>query len=90
MALVWVPTRLQPLTGGLKQVVVAGTTVRQVIDELETRFPGIKPRLYDPERDTIARGLAVTVDGVTGELGLLEKVGEQSEVHFLPAIAGGA
>ena len=90
MALVWIPGRLQSLAGGQKQVVVAGATVRQVIDELEIQFPGIKPRLYDRERDALARGLAVAVDGVTGELGLLEKVGEQSEVHFLPAIAGGA
>lgn len=90
MALVWIPSRLQPLTRGQKQVVVSGASVRQVIDELEIQFPGIKPRLYDGERDALARGLAVTVDGVTGELGLLEKVGEQSEVHFLPAIAGGA
>ena len=33
--------------------------------------------------------MAVIVDGVTSELGLLAKVGPDSEVHFLPAIAGG-
>lgn len=32
---------------------------------------------------------SVSVDGVAGEMGLLARVGPDSEVHFLPAIAGG-
>ena len=36
-----------------------------------------------------AVGLAVIVDGETSQLGMLQKVQENSEVHFLPAIAGG-
>lgn len=89
MATVFIPRRLQPLSGGRRQVCVEGATVRQVIEALEAECPGIKSRLYDAEHDALARGMAVTVDGVTGELGLLEKVGPESEVHFLPAIAGG-
>jgi sulfur-carrier protein len=34
-------------------------------------------------------GLAVIVDGQVGRFGLLEAAGPDSEVHFLPAIAGG-
>ncbi len=89
MATVFIPRRLRPLSEGRGQVRVAGATVRQVIEALEAECPGIKARLYDAEGDALARGMAVTVDGVTGELGLLEKVGPESEVHFLPAIAGG-
>ena len=89
MALVWIPTRLQALTQGHKQVEVPGATVRQLIDALDAQFPGIKAKLYDVENDSLARGIAVTVDTVTSELGLLEKVGDDSEVHFLAAVAGG-
>ena len=89
MAVVFIPRRLRGLSGGRGQVRVAGATVRQVIEALEAECPGIRTRLYDAERDALARGMAVTVDGVTGELGLLEKVGPESEVHFLPAISGG-
>ena len=89
MAQVWIPRRLQPLTAGRERVEVAGATVRQVIDELENQYPGLKVKLYDAERDSLVRDMAVTVDGVIREMGLLEKVGEGSEVHFLPAIAGG-
>lgn len=84
MALVWIPPRLQPLTEGRKQVEVSGSTVRQVIDALDDRFPGLKDRLYDAERDSLTRGIEVTVDAVTSELGLLEKVGEDSEYTSLP------
>ena len=89
MAKVFIPRRLRPLSGGRSQIGVPGSTVRQVIEALEAECPGIRARLYDVERDALARGMAVTVDGVTGELGLLEKVGPESEVHFLPAISGG-
>ena len=34
-------------------------------------------------------GVAVIIDGETGLMGLLERVAETSEVHFLPAIGGG-
>ncbi len=89
MARVFIPRRLQALTGGARQVVAPGATVRQVVDGLEAQFPGIRDRLCDAQRDALARGVAVTVDGVASELGLLERVGPDSEIHFLAAIAGG-
>ncbi len=93
MATVFIPRRLRPLAGGQTQVQVTGGTVRQIIEALDTQCPGMKARLCqadgDALGDTLMRGMAVTIDGVTSELGLLEKVGPDSEVHFLPAIAGG-
>lgn len=68
---------------------MAGETVRQVIEALEEHFPGVKARLYDTDRDALVRGIAVSVDGISGELGLLETVAPDAEVHFLVAIAGG-
>jgi molybdopterin synthase sulfur carrier subunit len=69
---------------------VAGHTVRQVIDNLERAFPGMKAELYDEEEDVFMPGMAVVVDGETSQLGLLEQVREDSEIHFLPALGGGA
>lgn len=90
MAMVFIPRRLRPLTRGTGQVEVTAATVRQAIEALEAVYPGLKAKLYDAQRDALARGMAVTVDGVTSELGLLEKLRPDSEVHFLPAIAGGS
>ena len=87
---VWLPARLQPLAGGQQQVHVAGHTVRQVIVNLERAFPGLKADLYDEEEDVVMPGVAVVVDGETSQLGLLEQVREDSEIHFLPALGGGA
>jgi sulfur-carrier protein len=81
---------MQRLTGGQKQVHVAGQTIRQVIDNLDQVFPGLKMELYDAEEDLVMPGIAVVVDGETSQLGLLEHVREDSEIHFLPALGGGA
>ena len=86
---VWVPPRIQNLTAGRQQVVVPGATVRQVINNLEREYPGTRELLMDMEEDDLLPGLAVVVDGETSLLGLLERVQENSEVHFLPAIGGG-
>jgi len=64
--------------------------VRQIINNLELLYPGTKARLYDPEEDELLPGVAAIVDGDVTQLGLLEKVNEDSEVHFLPAIGGGS
>ena len=87
MATVWVPTLIQQLTGGAQQVTVEGATVRALIDELEDRFPGVRARLCNGE--TLKPSIAVSVDGVISDMGLRTPVGPDSEVHFLPAIAGG-
>ena len=86
---VWIPPRMQEFTDGEQQVRVPGTTVRRVIDNLELEFPGIRDLLVDEEEDDLLPGIAVIVDGETSLLGMLERVNEDSEVHFLPAIGGG-
>jgi molybdopterin synthase sulfur carrier subunit len=89
MAEVWIPPKLQELTGGKQQVQVEGTSVRRLINNLEILHPGIKEFLVDDEEDDLVAGLAVIIDGEVSLLGMLEKVQENSEVHFLPAIGGG-
>jgi molybdopterin synthase sulfur carrier subunit len=81
---------MQSFTGGQERVQVSGSTVRQLVNNLEREFPGIKTVLYDEEEDNIMPGVAVIIDGETSQLGILEKVNEDSEVHFLPALGGGA
>ena len=89
MAEVWVPPKLQQLTGGKQQVQVEGSTVRRLINNLEKQYPGIKEFLCDEMEDDLIPGLAVVIDGEVSLLGMLDKVQENSEVHFLPAIGGG-
>ena len=79
---------MQKLTDGQRQIEIEGETVRQVIDNLDTRFPGFKARICNDE-DRIKPEIAVAVDGEVVTTGLRAKVGKESEVHFLPALAGG-
>ena len=88
MANVFIPSLMQTLTDGEKQVRVEGTTVRQIINNLDGMYPGVKARLVEDDR--VKPNISVAVDGEVTPLGMLEKVGEDSEVHFLPAIGGGA
>jgi molybdopterin synthase sulfur carrier subunit len=79
---------MRDLTGGADRVTVPGSTVRQVIDNLEAAYPGVKARLVQDGR--LNPSIGVAVDGVVSRLRLLQPVGETSEVHFLPAVSGGA
>ena len=88
MTIVFVPTMLQPLTGGVKEVEVSAGNVRQVVERLEELYPGVKQRLVEEGR--LRPNLAVSIDGEIARLGLLEKVREDSEIHFVPAIGGGS
>ncbi len=87
MPTVWIPSLMQKLTGGQSQVEVEGSTVREVVENLEVAFPGFKARIC--ENDRIRANLAVAIDGEISNEGMRRKVGPQSEVHFLPALAGG-
>src|SRR2546426_117430 len=88
MPVVWIPALLRDLTHGQRTVTVAGTTVGQIIDNLERLFPGIKQRLCDA--DGLRSGMAAAVDTQIARLGLAQPVAETSEVHFIPAIGGGS
>ena len=87
MATAYIPALLQPLTGGRPAVEVAGATVEEVIGNLERAWPGIADRLMEAGR--LRPNISVAVDGEVSPMGLLEKVGEASEVHFVAAIKGG-
>jgi molybdopterin converting factor small subunit len=87
MAVVFIPALMRELTGGQDRVAVPGATVRQIVNNLEASYPGVRERLC--EGDRLSPNVQVAVDGHVSRLGLLEKVGERSEVHFIPALSGG-
>ena len=87
MPVVWIPSLMQRLTGGKAQVEVGGQTLREIVDDLEKTYPGIKDRVCVEGR--LKPGLAVAVDGVVSNEGLRQKVAPESEVHFVTAIGGG-
>lgn len=87
MAVVRIPSLIRDLTGGKDTVEVPGSTLRQVINNLDRQYPGIKARLLDGDR--LNPQITVAIDGALISMGLLEPVGEGSEVTIIPRISGG-
>ena len=87
MPTAYIPALLQSLTGGRSSIQVEGATVGEVIANLDRAGPGIGERLMEAGR--LRPNISVAVDGEVSPMGLLEPVGEGSEVHFVAAIKGG-
>jgi molybdopterin synthase sulfur carrier subunit len=85
--LIFIPKPWRDLTAGAAEVTVDGQNVRELVEALEARFPGIKQRLCRGE--TLMPGLQVAIDQTMNTRGLSARVRPESEVHFLPAIGGG-
>ena len=68
-------------TDGEIRVSVEALTMRSIIRELDSNFPGLANVLND--------GMAVAIDGQIFQDFFLEEVKPDSEVCFLPAIEGG-
>jgi sulfur-carrier protein len=85
-----VPTILRTHTGGEGQVDGEGGTVREVLEDLEGRFPGIRARLVTDD-GALHRFVNVYVnDEDVRYLGSLEtEVSDGDVVSILPAVAGG-
>ena len=78
---------MRKLTHGEESLTIPGTTVREVINNLESRYPGMKERLC--EEDRLKPGIAVYINGLLTRGSTLERVDADAEIHFLPAIGGG-
>lgn len=87
MATVAIPSLMQELTDGKEKATVEGNTIREVLNNLESIYPGFKARICDD--DQIRPNIAVYVDGSLTREGMRQQVSEDSEIHFLPAISGG-
>jgi molybdopterin converting factor small subunit len=89
-ATVRIPTPLRPVTGGKATVGVDGTTVAEVVKNLEAAHPGIAARLLDDD-GRIRRFVNVFVDDedIRFADGLDTPVREGATVSIIPAVAGG-
>lgn len=85
-----VPTTLRTLTGGEAEIRVDGSTVSEVLDNLEGAHPGFKERILD-ESGALRRFVNVFVsdDDVRFMDGLGTSVPEGETLSIVPAVAGG-
>lgn len=74
------PRQLAESVGAEVELELAARNVRELLAELERRFPGLGTRLGEN---------AIAIDGEIIQEPLLEPIAPESEVHFLPPIGGG-
>ncbi|MFV2195662.1 ubiquitin-like small modifier protein 1 [Nocardiopsis sp. LOL_012] len=89
-ASVRVPTILRTYTGDAAEVSAEGTTLAEVLDDLEANYPGIRARILD-DSGKVRRFVNVYVgdEDVRFEQGLQTAVADGAQVSIIPAVAGG-
>ena len=85
-----IPTILRTYTEDQSQVSVEGTTLTEVLDSLESSFPGIKSRVVD-EQGALRRfvNIYVAEEDVRFASGLDTPTPAGTQISIIPAVAGG-
>ncbi len=85
-----VPTILRSYTGGESEVSASGTTLAEVLDDLDANYTGIKARVLDDE-GKLRRFVNVYVgnDDVRFLDNLATPTPDGTQISVIPAVAGG-
>jgi molybdopterin synthase sulfur carrier subunit len=84
---VLIPGPLRSYTGERREVQAAGSTVGEVLADLDRRYPGIRFRMID-EQDGIRRHIRIFVNG--GQVRALDApLRAADEVLIFQALSGG-
>ncbi|MEI7893710.1 MAG: MoaD/ThiS family protein [Myxococcales bacterium] len=88
--LVRIPTPLRSLTGGADEVFASGSTIAEIVDDLETKHPGLRERLLDAKGVRRFINLYVGEEDIRFRDGLRTAVKDGDQISIVPAVAGGA
>lgn len=84
-----IPAPMRQHTDGKNQVEADGATVREVLDDLVKRYPGLKERIFDG--DQVRRFVNFSLNGedvrYLEDMTTATKGGDELDV--IPAVAGG-
>ena len=85
-----IPTPLRRVTNGASTVEAGGGNVRELIEDLERQFPGMRERLCD-ETGAIRRFVNVFIgdEDIRFLEGIDTPIDEGAQVSIIPAVAGG-
>ena len=86
-----IPTILRTYTRDQSQVTADGATLTDVLDSLESSYPGIKARVVDDE-GKLRRfvNIYVAEEDVRFSQGLDTPTPDGAQVSIIPAVAGGS
>lgn len=85
-----IPTPLRKFTSGAEMVEVEAATIKEVLDSLDSKFPGFRASVCD-DTGSLRRFINIYVDGEDVRFleNLATPVSDGSEIAIVPAISGG-
>jgi sulfur-carrier protein len=85
-----IPTPLRKYTSGAETVEVEAATVKEALDNIESKYPGFRANVCD-ESGSLRRFINIYVDGEDVRFleNLATPVTDGSELAIVPAISGG-
>ncbi len=89
MAKIRIPPTLRAEVGGEREVEAAGSTMREVLDDLAVRYPGLGAQLLSDGEIAPFVNVYLDNEDVRTLQGLDTPVGNGSTIILLPAMAGG-
>ena len=89
--MVRIPNPLRKLTNEEDKVSLEGSTLQEILDALETKYPGIKERLCE-ETGELRNFVNVYINGGDSRFldGLSSSINPGDEISIVPAVAGGS
>ena len=88
--LVRIPTPLRRMTGGADKVELEAVDLSQMIDRLESDYPGFRERLLDEEGELrYFVNIYVNGEDIRFDQGLKTGIKSGDEISIVPAVAGG-
>ncbi len=85
-----IPTPLRPYTSGKSEVTVTGTKISEVLTDLASQYPAIKPHLFNDGgglRPFV--NLFVGEDNIKDLQGVDTPIKDGDRIMLIPSIAGG-
>jgi len=90
LPLIRIPGPLRRLSEGESVVEVQAADLRSAIEQLDSRYPGFRDRLLDPEgKPRQFVNIYLNDEDVRLGDGLDAKVADKDEISIVPAVAGG-
>ena len=85
-----IPTPLRRMTGGADKVELDVSDLSQMIDRLESDYPGFKERLLDEDGELrYFVNIYVNGEDIRFDQGLRTSIKSGDEISIVPAVAGG-
>ena len=90
MSVIRIPNQLRSFTDGKSNVEIHGASLREVLDNLLTKYPDMGTRLQDDNKKLYCYvRLFVNRDSVLNQEGMNTPIGDNDVVSIVLAVAGG-